>query len=423
MADGLDQLGIDGAPELWRQFAGELTDGGPGTAPAFLSDDYVAETGAAMGVPPGELSAARRAADVVRSNPRSAALAWLWHRALFYDRGLDPTAEVASDHEHLASWPRPDDDEGLLDGMFPLLILLSDYQHAGAVLAAVGVPDDVAAAALDGVPSCMAAYRERTGRPGLGLMYLSWLLLAFRGRLYRLGALTYQISWLRHDIHVYRRPADSAVALFAGSGVAFADDGLAARQHAEGADVRFTSTFVDDGRLATGHLIGTSGRASAQVTSLPRSQWQRASGAGDPTLALHIPRQTRLSLDDCRESLAAAREFFATYFLAFGYRSLTCTSWMLDPRLAELLPAESNILRFQELFHLFPVPSASTAIYWFVFRGDEKPVDGLPGDTSLQRRLKDYIRAGKMITHGGGVILPDSIPPADPIPTAHSAQS
>src|SRR5690606_5208342 len=139
----------------------------------------------------------------------------------WFDHDLDPTTAVAADNERPSAWPMPDDRDGLLEGMFPLLILLSAYPRAREVVAAVGVPAEVAEEIFGGVASCRAAHRERTGRRGLGRMYLDWLALAVRGRLYRLGSLTYQISWLRHDIHAYRREADSAITILAGNDVSF----------------------------------------------------------------------------------------------------------------------------------------------------------------------------------------------------------
>ena len=54
----------------------------------------------------------------------------------------------------------------------------------------------------------------------------------------------------------------------------------------------------------------------------------------------------------CDRSLAVARDFFARHFPAERYTAGCCHSWLLDPQLKRYLPADSNIVRFQERFRV-----------------------------------------------------------------------
>jgi hypothetical protein len=295
--------------------------------------------------------------------------------------------------------------EGLMAAMFPLLILLSGRRHAWAMYETLALPADVVREAMGGIPSCLAAHRERTGRRGLGLMYLNWLLLAFRGRLYRRGVLNFEIAWLGHDVHVFRHREDGSVAILAGDGAAFDATGLMAGPEESTAADGWTGRLLDDGVAVAGHPFDESGRAQPSRRVLPRADWDQVLGRGDPVLGVHIPRQGKLTIESCRESMAEAERFFREHFPDHRFGGFTCSSWMLDPRLSELLPSESNILRFQRLFHLYSTTPGPTAVYWFVFGGPIRPVDELPEDTTLQRRLKAYLRAGGQLGGGGGVIL------------------
>nr|WP_246001771.1 hypothetical protein [Allorhizocola rhizosphaerae] len=52
----------------------------------------------------------------------------------------------------------------------------------------------------------------------------------------------------------------------------------------------------------------------------------------------------------CDVAFARAAEFFPRHFPDEPYEVAVCMSWLLDPALADHLPAESNIVRFQRRF-------------------------------------------------------------------------
>ncbi|WP_239572427.1 acyltransferase domain-containing protein [Streptomyces sp. G44] len=121
-------------------------------------------------------------------------------------------------------------------------------------------------------------------------------------------------------------------------------------------------------------------------------------GPGDPCLNLHITDfRGPLTPRACDRSLASAREFFARHFPEERYRTAVCHSWLLDPQLPDRLPADSNIVRFQQRFHLADgygrEPDDGTPI-GFVFGDRELPVAELPRRTALERAVGDHLRAG-----------------------------
>ena len=77
---------------------------------------------------------------------------------------------------------------------------------------------------------------------------------------------------------------------------------------------------------------------------------------------------------------------------------------MLDPQLAEYLPATSRIVAFQRRFTLYdeapePVTDGRTAgdrsVLTFVFRQPGVTLDELPQDTTLRRAAVAHLRAGR----------------------------
>ncbi|MCI3277320.1 acyltransferase domain-containing protein [Streptomyces cylindrosporus] len=119
--------------------------------------------------------------------------------------------------------------------------------------------------------------------------------------------------------------------------------------------------------------------------------------AGMPCLSLHIPDYLGpLSPRACERSLALAAEFFARHFPEEKYRTVLCHSWLLDPQLKEYLPADSNIVRFQERFRVARrlAEPADTEPVQFVFGDPDLAVESLPRRTAVERAVGDHLRAG-----------------------------
>lgn len=146
---------------------------------------------------------------------------------------------------------------------------------------------------------------------------------------------------------------------------------------------------------------------------LGRLQFGLAIRNGDPVLDTHIPEVGPLDPAACDESFARAVPFFAAHFPEFRPQRLTCTSWLLDPQLADHLPADSNIVRFMRRWTLTDggLGDASRAIVEFVFRMPGTPVDELPQRTSLERAVVEHLRSGGHWYERSGAIDLSAPPP------------
>jgi hypothetical protein len=83
-----------------------------------------------------------------------------------------------------------------------------------------------------------------------------------------------------------------------------------------------------------------------------------------------------------------------------------CSSWLIDPQLAEYLPSSSNIVQFQRRFRIFPLSAAdepdaqNDQIREYLFAGataaiDQDDLDLLPQDTTLRRAYVQHRKAGR----------------------------
>ena len=113
-------------------------------------------------------------------------------------------------------------------------------------------------------------------------------------------------------------------------------------------------------------------------------------------LSTHIPETGPLTPAAVQDSLRQAVDFFALHFPDYPTSQVQCDSWLLDPQLAEVLDAESNMVRFQRIWTLEGEPRlGDTDALFFVFRV-RADVDRstLPRDTTLQRAVLDRLDAG-----------------------------
>jgi GNAT-like C-terminal domain/N-acyltransferase N-terminal domain len=125
---------------------------------------------------------------------------------------------------------------------------------------------------------------------------------------------------------------------------------------------------------------------SGRLFELGRLQFEPRDGV----LSIHVPEEagplTPAAVD---ASLARARELFPEHTEA------RCSSWLLDPQLATLLPVGSNIVSFQRRFEPVADEGVDDArVLEFVFHTLDPDLERLPRETTLQRAIVDHLRGG-----------------------------
>lgn len=129
---------------------------------------------------------------------------------------------------------------------------------------------------------------------------------------------------------------------------------------------------------------------------------QRIYPAGTPILHVHIPAEEKLKYESVLDSLNQTKDFFKKYF-DFVPVIMHCHSWLLSPELKKLLPEDSNILRFQNLFCLYKTDDLRQAEER-VFGAVQEEITSYPQKTTLQKKMKTYLLKGHKIGMGWGII-------------------
>lgn len=122
-------------------------------------------------------------------------------------------------------------------------------------------------------------------------------------------------------------------------------------------------------------------------------------------ISLHIPSDAVFTPENVDVSLAEAKAFFRRFFPEYADSDYVCHSWLLAPKLQELLPESSNIVQFQKRFQISHVePDNRDYIGWLFRVKFDTPVEDLPEHTTLQKKTKQLILSGGNIGEAGGKI-------------------
>jgi hypothetical protein len=354
---------------------------------------------AAAGLSADHVPLLTKVAAVVAADPALSAYAWYMHWRLF----------VAP--ENGAPWGPPSLVTRLGDqaGLFYLLLALDFAPALSARHRVLGYPDSVTTQTLMQIASYESNHLRGEGKPGLYGNQIAWLTTYLVDCYVRLGRLEYQLHPYGGGVAVWKRASDGQVLALAEAGTRVADTG--ARLDAKAPPEQgWTATLEETPGAVTGYPIDPEGRIIRKAVRLDLKAWSSCLKKGDTVLDLHIPAGGGMDWAAVTDSFRQALDFFARHHPDRPFAALTCSTWFMDPQLADLLPREANPLKLQRAVHLYPVCWGNGGL-WFVFLRDMAAADPntLPRDTSLRRALADFLKRGGKWNCGGMFMMPEDM--------------
>jgi hypothetical protein len=294
---------------------------------------------------------------------------------------------------------------GALAGGFPGLALFGGLPRLREIYRRRGISNQVFEKTLSDVGVWMEDFKDRNDG-ALGFARTSWLMWHFRGYLFRLGRLQFMRKGFGGEVRAFRN-GRGEVTLLLNPGKKFNRYNAAgqvewAKPKAKGCWT--AAPFKDKDGFFQGQVVTHSGRALREPVKLSKKVWKQVLGPDDPVLDVHIAAEEPMDDPGCMASYAQAGPFFKRHF---GYRSkgFVCWSWLFEPQFQEILPPSSNILKFQDRYHRFPVASGDDEIFRRVFINQPKDYAKAPRDTFFRRAILDFYLAGNKFTGGGAGIL------------------
>jgi len=155
------------------------------------------------------------------------------------------------------------------------------------------------------------------------------------------------------------------------------------------------------------------GRLQFEMATVKFEEWDSPSEElklalknGDRFLSVHIPRGGKLYESDCLESFERAKEFFPEY-LNYDFKAFGCFTWLFDPAFEKLLPPDSNIIKFQNLFPMrWPYEREDYGGLNYIFVNITKEnIKDAPTDTYFRKKIVEHILSGGTMRCGGGYRL------------------
>ena len=119
---------------------------------------------------------------------------------------------------------------------------------------------------------------------------------------------------------------------------------------------------------------------------------------GTPVINIHIPQGEPLTWKACEESIERAKKVWGEDM------PYVCHSWLLYPGLDEALGKKSNIREFRKHFKVLQTDYKEREAEWRVFGKVLKNVAEYPEETSLQKKVKEYLLSGRVLGNGWGIL-------------------
>ena len=120
-------------------------------------------------------------------------------------------------------------------------------------------------------------------------------------------------------------------------------------------------------------------------------------------LNTHIQAGQALDFDLCQKSYKQAVDFFKTREGQNKKIVFVCDSWLLNPKLANLLGADTNIAKFQKQYQILSENLNNHQIEKRLFQQVEADPKRYKATTSLQKHVKDCLMKGEQFGSCKGV--------------------
>ncbi len=377
LGEGAERLRV-GWEESQRALPAELD---------FLKPDFVRWACGEVGLRPELTEAAARVSGRIMKSEALQRLAWHMRYRVF-------VTEEAS-WQDIDSWPLPQAALGADAGYLCLVVLLSNVPQMQEQHRLHQVPTEVVRDTLTDL-----SFWVKPEGDGSGLcVNLPWLRYHLSGQIYRLGRLQFQFGEFDLPVRVYRNRGTGVVVALSEAGIDYTPEGHV--PHREDQE-RWTADLTIGDDEARGYPIHPEGYAVHREVRLALSEWRQDLAPGDPVLKIHIPGGEPLGHEACGRAFQRAMKFFPRHYPKYRFVGFRCHSWLLNTWLAEVLPPDSNLVRFQREFYLVPTEQWPPSMFKRVFNSATVDPATAPRDTRLRRAIVEALERGEDLYGGGG---------------------
>ena len=174
--------------------------------------------------------------------------------------------------------------------------------------------------------------------------------------------------------------------------------------------MRCFTRFLGERRMRTGEILFDRGwwtyrQVSMVLFRIGELEYELTNFEGKDAVSIHIPSDAAFVPENVEVSLRLAADFIQRVYPEYAQAEYFCESWLLSPRLAELVKETSNIRKFQKLFIIKEdMPEDTEYMEWMFGKEPGTSLEELPENTSLQIKTKELMKNGGNIGAGVGIL-------------------
>lgn len=296
-----------------------------------------------------------------------------------------------------AAFPFPPDDGSLARGAFPALLAAMEFPDAVERYRARGLDDVQIGKNLGNLQENIRVCEITQGRVYLSAGLYAWVTHYLKARIFDYNGFNFQAAKCNDEAILLRHRERDEYAFLMCKGSFTAQGTLVGIRGAEDVPAFLEATVEEtDGAFFGYRAIGQ--RVSTVRERFDKSEWETVFRPGDDVISFHIPRGADFTPAHVDASIAQGMALARRYYPECDFKSVVCTSWMIDPKLLEVLPEQSKIAHFIRGFQVRPsLDTAGNACMSYVFPGENGSIEELSEKTSLQRGIKRMMLDGNFI--------------------------
>lgn len=301
--------------------------------------------------------------------------------------------------------PVPKADGTQITALLPLYILLPQIPMGIESYRNRGFSKDEIDEIVKSYANGIRTVQNQTGMPGINWLYYYWLTLYVKAMIFKTEGLQFELRYVPNAAIYLKNRQDGQILMLATAGT-FHASGIQPLGSPEYTDEEgaFKADFIEDEDAYHGHPIIDS-RVEREYKTCLKSEWECILKPNDQCLSLHIPKNADISPENMERAIASARKIVKERYPEHTGVYLFGSSWILDPKLKELLGEQSKISQLISMFHKYPQKCGGTGVFGYVFPKNYESLETLPENTSLQRKLKQHYLEGHYIYDYAGFVL------------------
>lgn len=357
----------------------------PGTDLPFLSEKFINNYSKQAGLNPETTEHLNcKIIPLIKSNAALARFMWHQHYLMNICLSLDkPDTGTFPSMEHLL---------GENEYGYNLILALAGYPAANELYTRLGIPEKVRDNTFSDLRIWCDFFKKTSNVIGIPPGMLPWTQLYLKGELFQLGRLQFIAGIFKEGIIIFKNKETDEIKAF-----------------------KIDNEFDEKDSNFTGNPISPNGCIYSDKEEISLQDWNIVLKPGDTVLNIHIPASGPMTIEACADSINQAALFFPRYLPMLGnIKCFACKSWILDPQLRNILSQESNILKFQKEFYLFPVihENPHNSAIWHIWGDVSRYASArdYPQTTNLQKTIVNFILNNGRLDCFGGIFLKDDIP-------------